>query len=85
MLAIPASVGVDGVRNGYILPWKAILGIVGILIGFFALIFSESIEHLYWNRKHEKSTLETVPKGSTTQATKHSITSPRRGVLYYII
>ena len=55
MLVIPASVLVDWLVHRYILPWPAILGVVIILAGFFALVFSEGFE-VFYSRQHKSPT-----------------------------
>ena len=55
VLVIPASVVVDWLTNHYVLPWAAILGVIVILLGFFALVFSEGFEafHSHKNPAHQ--------------------------------
>jgi len=46
MLAVPASIGVDYVLKGYVVPMIARLGILGIVGAFVLLMFAERIDAL---------------------------------------
>ena len=64
---VPVSMVVDWLVNHNLLPWQGIVGVVMIVIGFFALIISEAFEEFYLNRhasparQPEKNSINTVP------------------------
>ena len=44
MLAVPASIAVDFLLKGYVVPLIALFGIVGILAAFGLLMFAERVD-----------------------------------------
>ena len=87
VLVIPVSVLVDWLVHDYILDWEAILGTVGILCGFFLLVFSETWEMLYWEKRLKEPLSSHLDIAERKLPTSDQITTTRKWkpVLYYII
>ena len=71
MLAIPASVIVDWLFKGYILPWHSFVGVGMILIGFFGLVVSQ-----IWEMR-KKETLACKEEEDVKEANSTTFLTPK--------
>ncbi len=68
MLVLPTTVILDWILKGYILPWQAFVGVAGILVGFFILVFSE-----YWElRRGQRVAAAEIKDGRVLAITSHN-------------
>ena len=79
---------VDWLVHHKLLDWEAYFGITLILCGFFALVFSESWEILYWQkREHRMVPASPDPRLSIAERKPGdtAVMRKKRSVLYYVV